>query len=42
MVSGLCIDEAVQLANYAASVVISKVGTAPITREELVRRINEE
>ena len=42
MVSGLCIDEAVQLANYAASVVISKVGTAPITREELIGRINEE
>ena len=42
MVSGLAIEEAVRLANYAASVVISKVGTAPVTQEELIGRIYEE
>jgi len=41
MVSGLSMDEAVVLANLAASVVISKVGTVPIMNEELVRRIDE-
>ena len=40
--SGLNIDESVQLANLAASVVISKVGTATVSKEELVNRINEE
>lgn len=42
MISGLNVGEAVRMANFAASVVISKVGTAPITREELVRRIYED
>lgn len=42
MTCGLDIEEAVHMANYAASVVINKVGTAAITQEELVRRINEE
>lgn len=40
--SGLDIDHAVQLANLAASVVISKVGTATISKDELVKRINED
>lgn len=39
---GMEYDEAVVLANYAASVVIERVGTASITSEELVDRINEE
>ena len=42
MISGLNIEEAVMLANFAASVVISKVGTVSVTQEELIRRINEE
>lgn len=42
MISGLNVEEAVMLANFAASVVISKVGTASVTQEELIRRINEE
>lgn len=41
MISGLSIEEAVHMANFAASVVISKVGTAAVTQEELIRRINE-
>lgn len=41
MISGLSVEEAVQLANLAASVVIGKVGTAPVTKEELVGRIHE-
>lgn len=42
MISGLSIGESVQLANFAASVVIGKVGTAPVTQEELIGRIHEE
>lgn len=42
LISGLNIEEAVRMANFAASVVISKVGTATVTQEELIRRINEE
>ena len=42
MASGLSLDESVQLANLAASVVISKVGTAAVTGGELIERINEE
>lgn len=41
MTSGLSIGEAVKLANYAASVVISKVGTSAVTAQELLERINE-
>lgn len=40
--SGLLLEEAVQLANLAASVVISKVGTATVNQEELLRRIKFE
>lgn len=42
MISGLEIADAVRLANYAASVVISKVGTAPVMQQELIRRVHEE
>lgn len=42
MISGLDIEEAVILANLAASVVIGKAGTASIFQEELIERINEE
>lgn len=42
MISGLDIEEAVMLANLAASVVIGKAGTVPIFQEELIERINEE
>ena len=38
-VSGLSIYESVQLANLAASVVISKIGTSTVTNEELIKRI---
>lgn len=41
LISGLSIAESIQLANYAASIVISKLGTAQITQEELLRRIHE-
>ena len=36
---GLSYKEALQLANYAAGVVITKVGTYPIHREELLQVI---
>lgn len=42
IICGLSIGEAVKLANYAASVVVSKVGTSAITNKELLGRINEE
>ena len=42
MVCGLSLCESVQLANLAASVVISKVGTATVTKEELIKRIKNE
>lgn len=40
--AGLSIDEAVQLANMAASVVIAKTGTATVTQKELLKRISED
>lgn len=42
MISGLDIEEAVILANLAASVVIGKSGTDSVSQEELIGRINEE
>lgn len=42
MVSGLKIEEAVQVANFAASIVVNKVGTAIVSQDELIGRINEE
>ena len=42
VVSGLSIDDSVRLANYAASVVITKRGTAAITGKELLKSLNEE
>ncbi|MCR5623884.1 MAG: bifunctional hydroxymethylpyrimidine kinase/phosphomethylpyrimidine kinase, partial [Lachnospiraceae bacterium] len=39
---GLEAPKAIALANYAASIVISKIGTVTCTREELLARINEE
>lgn len=41
MISGLNIEEAVILANLAASVVIGKAGTDSVSQEELIGRINE-
>lgn len=41
LISGLTITEAVQMANLAASIVISKVGTSPVSNDELLRRIHE-
>lgn len=41
MVCGLPIGDAVRLANLAASVVVSRVGTYAITGEDLLNRINE-
>ena len=40
--SGLSLDESIILGNLAASVVISKVGTVPITAEELLGKIYDE
>ena len=42
LISGLSLCDAVKLANLAASVVISKIGTAAVTREELTKRIRDE
>ena len=42
MTSGLSLYESVQLANLAASVVISKLGTATVTQKELIKRIGDE
>lgn len=43
MASGLSLYESAQLANFAASIVISKVGTTAVTQKELIKRIlNEE
>ncbi|MGA2904767.1 MAG: bifunctional D-glycero-beta-D-manno-heptose-7-phosphate kinase/D-glycero-beta-D-manno-heptose 1-phosphate adenylyltransferase HldE [Candidatus Korobacteraceae bacterium] len=39
---GVPIETAVQLANIAAGVVVSKVGTVPIQREELLAALSEE
>mgnify|MGYP002509423471 FL=1 len=41
LASGLTIDDAVILANIAAGIVIGKRGTAVVTRDELVERLNE-
>jgi len=42
MACGVPIETAVQLANVAAGVVVSKVGTVPIQREELLGALAEE
>jgi len=42
MACGVAIETAVQLANVAAGVVVSKVGTVPIQREELLGALSEE
>ena len=34
---GLTVDEAVRLANRAAGIVVSKVGTYPVRRSELLK-----
>ena len=39
VVAGLDWEEAISLANVAAGIVVGKVGTAPIRREELVRAL---
>ncbi|WP_051216904.1 bifunctional heptose 7-phosphate kinase/heptose 1-phosphate adenyltransferase [Butyrivibrio fibrisolvens] len=41
-ISGLSMDESVKLANLAAGVVITKVGTVAVTSEELIGSINAE
>jgi D-beta-D-heptose 7-phosphate kinase / D-beta-D-heptose 1-phosphate adenosyltransferase len=42
MACGVPIETAVQLANVAAGVVVSKVGTVPIQREELLGALSQE
>ncbi len=42
LASGLPIESAVALANVAAGVVVSKVGTVPITRDELITSLMPE
>ncbi|HWU97633.1 MAG TPA: D-glycero-beta-D-manno-heptose-7-phosphate kinase [Oxalicibacterium sp.] len=39
MIAGLTHTEALQLANIAAGIVVGKVGTVPITREELLHEL---
>ena len=41
-VCGIAMDDAIKLANVAAGVVISKVGTVSIHQKELLERLNEE
>jgi len=41
MAAGVGVQDAASLANYAAGIVVGKVGTATVTREELVRAIQE-
>ena len=41
MAAGAGVQDAARLANHAAGIVVGKVGTATVTREELVRAINE-
>ncbi|MDE6983595.1 MAG: bifunctional hydroxymethylpyrimidine kinase/phosphomethylpyrimidine kinase, partial [Lachnospiraceae bacterium] len=41
LASGLSIDDAVVLANIAAGVVIGKRGTAAVSRDELLRKLEE-
>ncbi len=42
LASGLAIESAVALANVAAGIVVSKVGTVPITRDELITSLMPE
>ncbi len=41
IICGIELDDAVQLANYAASIAISKLGTVAVSKDELVTRVNE-
>jgi len=41
MISGASVVEAANLANYAAGIVVEKPGTATVSREELLDRINQ-
>jgi len=40
LASGLAIEDAVPLANIAAGIVVSKIGTVPITRDELLNSLS--
>ena len=42
MVAGLSMDEAVELSNIAAGIVISKFGTSVVTADELMEKVNED
>ncbi len=42
LASGLSIEDAVPLANIAAGIVVSKVGTVPVTRDELLTGLTPE
>ena len=42
MACGVAIETAVQLANIAAGIVVSKIGTVPIQREELLGALSQE
>ena len=42
LASGLVIEDAVPLANIAAGIVVSKVGTVPVTRDELLTSLMPE
>lgn len=42
IICGIEFSDAIRLANYAASIAISKVGTVAVSKDELVARINEE
>ena len=40
--AGAGLENAVRLANIAAGIVVSKLGTATVTREQLLRELEEE
>lgn len=42
LVAGLTMNEAVELSNIAAAVVISKFGTSVVTADELIEKVHEE
>ncbi len=42
LVAGLALDDAIQLANLAARVVVAKLGTTPIHRTELLHEVHTE
>jgi bifunctional ADP-heptose synthase (sugar kinase/adenylyltransferase) len=42
LIAGATAEEAARIANYAAGIVVTKSGTATVTRTELIRAIRED